>query len=107
MNITLAPSGAFALTLPSGRTITIPNTPHASEFLYKILYDAEHSVKDQRGYIGAYPTQAIADAWMRKAAERERVLADQAEFMEAARVERQARLEAELGISVAELEIEL
>ncbi len=107
MNITLAPSGAFALTLPSGRTITIPVTPYAADFLAKVLYDAEHNVVGQNGYIGAYPTQAITDAWMRKAADRETALAAQAEFIENQRVERQQALEAELGISVSDLEITL
>lgn len=103
MNITLDPSGAFALTLPSGRTITIPVTPHAADFLAKVLYDAEHDVRDQRGYIGAYPTQAIADAWMRQAANKDA----QAQWLEEQRIARKQELEAEVGINIDALEITL
>lgn len=70
MNISLGSDGNFALTLPSGRTLSVPNTPHTAAFLYKLLWDASHMVKgrEPKGYIGSFPTQAVADAWLRDAA---------------------------------------
>lgn len=68
MNIDIGADGAFALTLPSGRVLSIPNTPHASAFLYQLLYEAANGGPVRKGWIGTFPTQAIADAWLRKAA---------------------------------------
>lgn len=72
MNISLGADGAFALTLPSGRVLSIPNTPHASAFLFSILWDEGHGAPERKGYIGVYPTQAAADAWLRNAARERR-----------------------------------
>jgi hypothetical protein len=90
MNIALSPDGALALTLPSGRVLSIPITPATGTFLAKLLYDAEHQTAPLRGYIGSYPTQAITDAWLRQAAE----------------VRQSTALE-ELGVDIEELEIKL
>jgi hypothetical protein len=84
MNIALGPDGGFALTLPSGRVISVPNTPHAAQFFYRILWDAQHGGSD-RGYIGNFPTQAIVDRWTRDALSKERQEEFLAEKREAAR----------------------
>jgi len=97
MNIDLGPSGDFALTLPSGRKLFVPNTPHAAAFIYKLLWEGAHGHSD-RGYIGAYPTQAIANAWMAKAMGKE---AQDAFMAEAAEVRVKATLDA-LGLDELE-----
>ncbi len=65
MQIELSGDG-FALTLPSGRKLSIPNTEFASGFIYRILWDAAHG-GERKGYIGSYPTQALVDGWTSRA----------------------------------------
>ena len=63
MNITLAPSGGLLAHLPSGRTIDLGDNPEALKFLQRILRDEARGTTGQRGYIGAFPTQEIVNAW--------------------------------------------
>ena len=72
MILALGPDSNFALTLPSGRILFIPNTPHAAQFLYQILWDQAHGAPERKGYIGSYPTQAAVDIWLGEAAEKRR-----------------------------------
>lgn len=58
--ISLGPDG-LAVQLPSGRKINVGATGAGARFIQKMLRDAEAYEGDaQKGYIGAWPTQAIA-----------------------------------------------
>lgn len=73
----------FRVQLPSGRKLNISADEAGARFLYKMLQDAEAHRKydlQQRGYIGAFPTQEITEIWERE--ERNRInLANQAKAM--------------------------
>jgi hypothetical protein len=71
LRVTLGPVG-LRVHLPSGRSIDLSATSAGVKFLEKMLRDAAVSAPPQRGYIGPYPTQAIAEAWERAERERER-----------------------------------
>jgi len=63
--------GPFGLTvhLPQNRSINISANEAGARFLEKMLRDAEayeERMGVQRGYIGAYPTQQIAEIWERQ-----------------------------------------
>jgi len=105
MNIDIGADGQFALTLPSGRILSVPNSPHAAQFIYKLLWDASHGGSD-RGYIGSYPTQAIVNEWDRS--ERMKAARDeQAAFLrDKAQAERRAMYEA-LGIDASTVVIDI
>lgn len=103
MDISISPSGGFYLTLPSGRKLDIPNTPHASGFIYKILYDANHA--DQRvtpkGYIGQFPTQSVIDTWIKRDNE------GKEERRQAAAAAARAEMEAQLGVPLDSIVINI
>lgn len=81
LEISLSPTGGLRLHLPKGRTLDIevattervcctecgeifrtPVMTASLKALKKILHDAAEPV-ERRGYIGAFPTQAILDTW--------------------------------------------
>jgi hypothetical protein len=104
LDISLSGDG-FALTLPSGRKLSIPNTPHASGFIFRILWDATHG-EQRKGYIGSYPTQAAVDIWQRDATRAERK-AEQDEWLQDAAENKQQAALAALGVTLDELDIQL
>ncbi len=60
--------------LPSGRTLRISASESGARFLEQMLKDAEAHQRyniQQRGYIGAFPTQEITALWERQ--ERNRI----------------------------------
>ena len=81
LRISLGPSG-LTVHLPRGRTINVGATEAGARFIQKMLQDAEayeERVGPQRGYIGAYPTQQIAELWQRQARNNEALEAEIAE----------------------------
>lgn len=85
-------SDGLCVTLPSGRALRISADEAGARFLRKMLQDAEEHRRygiQQRGYIGAFPTQESARQWER--AERNRArLAEQAQAMLAEDAQRKA-----------------
>lgn len=96
LEITLAPSGDFRLIIPGNaeRTLDISANATGASFLKRILHDAMSGKRDQRGYIAEFPTQAIIDAWALSASVRREV-------------ERKEQLEADLGVSLDSLELDI
>lgn len=100
LEISLAPNGGLALHLPSGRHLEIGLNPGGLANLRKVLQDAHDYAETgsaKRGYIGAFPTQAVLDVWKaeddaRKEEERKQALAER---------------EIELGISLSTLDISI
>lgn len=100
LEISLAPNGALALHLPSGRHLEIGLHLGGLSNLRQVLQHAhDHAETGQlrKGYIGAFPTQAIINAWKaeddaRKEEERKQALAER---------------EIELGISLSTLDISI
>lgn len=76
MQISLTAEGNFLLTYASGVCVEVPNSPHATAFLYQTLYNesAAEALRAPRHY----PSAKEVVAFMRKqAAERkEQVFAD-------------------------------
>lgn len=84
LSISLSPSGGLRLQLPGRRTLDIeittnekivcgccgeaqrvPVTPAGLRAIKRILHDADSGTRDQPGYIGQFPTQAVVDAWLK------------------------------------------
>lgn len=63
LRITLAPDGGLRLILPQGRALNIGLGPSSLRFIQRILRDAGAGKRDQRGYIGEFPTQHVIDIW--------------------------------------------
>lgn len=100
LEISLAPSGALLLHLPSGRMLEIGLNVGGLGHLKKVLSDASlyrETGNAQRGYIGAYPSQSIVDKWLKEDAERKQ---------EEAKEAREA-MERELGLDFDNLKISL
>lgn len=102
MNIEIGPDGQFSLTLPSGRKLFITNTPYASDFIFRTLWESSHEV-ERKGYIGAFPTQAITDAWFRDSGRKE---AQEAWLKEKAQARREDFFR-ETGINLDEVRINI
>lgn len=66
LELSLAPSGDLRLHLPTGRFLDFTDTIGGLRTIKKILREAESGLRDQRGYIGKFPTQHIIDAWLRQ-----------------------------------------
>ncbi|MGL5735749.1 MAG: hypothetical protein ACRCYS_12850 [Beijerinckiaceae bacterium] len=66
MDIRLGPDGDFLLTLPVGRTISIPNSPHAIGYLHSVLFNAGWGGPGKSA--PTYPKQADVDKFMRNQA---------------------------------------
>lgn len=91
LRVTLGPNG-FRVQLPSGRALSISADEAGARFMQQMLRDAEAHRKydlQQRGYIGGFPTQELADRWQRAEANRAR-LAEQAQAMLAEDAQRKA-----------------
>lgn len=93
LRITLAPDGGLRLILPSNRSLDLGNTVAALRFIQRILMDMRQGKRDQRNYIGVFPTQHVIDIWKREDAKR-RAEADKDRFKE-------------MGIDVEGLDISL
>lgn len=86
LEISLSPTGGLRLYLPTGRHLDIETTnekvectscgesfrtsiePASLKTIKRILRDAADYKpgREQRGYIGAFPTQAVLDAWAKE-----------------------------------------
>jgi hypothetical protein len=80
LEVSLGPNG-LTVHLPSGRTLNVSATESGARFLEQMLKDAEAHQRyniQQRGYIGAFPTQEIVALWEREERNRAR-LAQQAQ----------------------------
>lgn len=93
LRITLAPDGGLRLILPEGRALDVGMTASSMHFIRRILMDANEGKRDQRGYIGEFPTQHIINIWKKQ---------DEAKRLEAKKEEFAA-----LGIDVDALDISL
>lgn len=67
INLSLSPTGDLRLTFPEHRerTLDVPATETGARFIQRILRDAASGKRDAPGYVGAFPTQAVIDAWLR------------------------------------------
>lgn len=90
--IDLSPDGDLQLHLPTGRAVEIEPSPAGVNFIIKILRDHARNIRNQPGYIGTFPTQAVIDKWQKTNKEK---LAE----------ERQKKVKADLGIDLDKLEI--
>lgn len=100
LSITLSPTGGLRLILPTGRFLDLGHEPSSLKFVQRILRDAGAGKRDQRGYIGEFPTQHVIEIWKKQAKQ----AADEAAFLA-----REAAMEkfAEAGIDLAGLDIQL
>ena len=78
----------------------MPNSPHALDFFYRILYNVQGGIKEAR-YIGEYPTQAVIDEWA--AAVKRKAIAENAERL----VEILEETARKNSISLSELDLSL
>lgn len=81
LRITLAPDGGLRLFLPSDLGLDIGIGASAMHYIQRILKDAAAGLREQRGYIGEFPTQHVIDIW-RKQDEAGRLEAKRTEFKE-------------------------
>ena len=67
ITLSLSPSGDIRLHLPTGRQrfVDVTASEAGARFIVKILRDQASGKRDDRGYIGEFPTQHIIDAWLR------------------------------------------
>jgi len=66
LRITLAPDGGLRLILPTGRHLDVGVSASALGYIQRILKDANSGVREQRGYIGEFPTQHVIDIWRKQ-----------------------------------------
>lgn len=111
LRITLDPDGGLRLILPQGRALNIGLGPSSLRFIQRILRDAGAGKRDQRGYIGEFPTQHVIDIWRAQdtAAREEAALARKAEREAELAEQARARKEEykERGIDLDVLDIRL
>lgn len=81
LRITLAPDGGLRLILPAGRSLDVGAGASAMHYIERILKDVSEGRREQRGYIGEFPTQHVIDIW-RKQDEAGRLEAKREEFKE-------------------------
>lgn len=96
LEISLSPNGELRLHLPDrrARTLDIPASEAGLAYLLKLLKQVQEGVRERKGYIGEFPTQAVIDAWAKAAA------VQRAEESIAAASER-------LGVDIEKLEISI
>jgi hypothetical protein len=100
LRITLSPTGGLRLILPQGRPLDIGFGPSTMHFIHRILTDAAKGKRDQRGYIGEFPTQHVIDIWRKQD-----TAAREATKLEAAAAKKDELRE--LGIDLDRLDIRL
>lgn len=112
LQVSLGPNG-LRVHLPSGRTLDISASESGARFLEQMLKDAEaHRRYDiqQRGYIGAFPTQEIAAMWEREERNKRELAAQVKEHLADKERERErevkARWEAK-GISLDAIKVNI
>ena len=93
LRVTLAPNGGLRLILPTNRTLDVGTTASALRYIQRILRDVADKKREQRGYVGEFPTQHVIEIW-RKQDEEKKI---------AASVERLK----EMGIEIDSLEISI
>ena len=64
LKLSLAPSGDLRLHVHN-RFIDIRDDVAGIGIIKRILRDADAGIRDQRGYIAEFPTQAVIDAWQK------------------------------------------
>ena len=123
LEVSLGPNG-LTVHLPSGRTLNVSASESGARFLEQMLKDAEahrHYNIQQRGYIGAFPTQEITAMWERQ--ERNRIAlakqlienaedsakakAEAAERAARAKAKQAARVWEKRGIDTAKIKINI
>ena len=101
LRISLAPDG-LTVILPTGYTLTVGANEAGARFIERLLRDSKEH-KRGRGYIGAYPTQAIADKMLRQSSVTDEEIADFHERKAAATAEEWLAK----GIDVSKIRIEI
>lgn len=81
LSVTLAPDGGIRVILPSRRTLDLGCDSAAMTFLQRILRDGTDRRREQRGYVGEFPTQHVIDIW-KKEAKRQQVEQIKEDFLE-------------------------
>lgn len=101
LEVSLSPTGDIRLHIPTAkdeRTLDISATDYGAMFLQRILKDAASGRRDQPGYIGQFPTQAVLDAWAKEFKRRRQ---------EASVEERREELLEKHGVDIDKVEFEL
>lgn len=62
-SISLGPEDNFELTSPSGRRVYIPNSPHALQLLWQVLWNSTAERAKAAHFVNGFPTQKIVDLW--------------------------------------------
>jgi len=105
LRISLAPDG-LTVILPTGYTLTVGANEAGARFIERLLRDSEEYERTgerKSGYIGAYPTQAIADKMLRQSSVTDEEIADFHERKAAATAEEWLAK----GIDVSKIRIEI
>lgn len=64
--IDLTTDGELLLHMPSGCAIEISATPGGLEYIKKVIREHAQGIRDQRGYIGSFPTQHAVDKFLKE-----------------------------------------
>lgn len=75
LRVTLAPDGGLRLILPTGRPLDVGATASSVRFIQRILMDVRQKRRDQRGYVGEFPTQHVIEIWKKQDEEGKRLAA--------------------------------
>lgn len=99
VTLSLAPSGALRLGLPSGRILDVTANEAGVRVLQEVLRNAASYKpgEERRGHIRAFPTQHVIDTWLRADARQQAADAKERAEAEAA----------SMGIDLQELEFKL
>lgn len=112
--ISLGPDNNLELRTPSGRSILIPVSPHATDMLWQVLWNATQE-RRQLGkfeYHTEYPSQAIIESWNKFYSDEAQKRYDEGQEerkarKEEKRLERLAAAEAKLGVKLADIDFDL
>jgi hypothetical protein len=83
--------------MPNGRTVEISATPSGILFINKIISDYRQGIRNQPGYIGAYPTQHAVNKFLK--AKKEQIAKEKAEVMK--------EKAAKLGVDLDKMQISI
>ena len=95
--IDLSPAGELELIMPNGVKVEIAACPAGILYIKKIIGDQREGIRNQPGYIGAYPTQHAVNKFM--AGKREQIVREKAEVMKTKA--------SKLGVDLSKMEITL
>lgn len=107
LEISRGPNG-LRLYMPSGRHLDISADAAGARFIERLLADADNGVRNQRGYINAFPTQAAMDALLRE--ERRKIEAQIPEVLAAKEEARKAEVREtwqKKGVDIEKVEFKL